>query len=351
MACVCGSSLRVLLLAVVLTSAKVSTTEDAALPCGQLSNGETTDELALLELGTEACQAAPGSALPRGRSLMQTKSSPAIPVVSHTRPRAGDEEVLLERSAQAQPGVTGPGSASGSRAAEGAENVERGAEDSGEKPKAKKEAAGKGYGKGEGDAETEGGAEYESAEAEAAEPAEAAEAGEPLEVGEASSSASAETSAEASAGTSAEASAGAASEASASSSAEAGAATEAGGESGEDSEAGETRPGPGAVTRIVPFGKEDVAKELQTRAAGTQDTLVDAIEDAEVAEIKRAVFRSLTRLRAAEIKEFDTIARLETQAIDEYNDAHHFRGENPLAYIHNDEPEVGDDKYTAFHSS
>ena len=44
--------------------------------------------------------------------------------------------------------------------------------------------------------------------------------------------------------------------------------------------------------------------------------LVDAVENAEVAEIKRAVFRALTRLRAATIKEFDTIARLETQAID-----------------------------------
>ena len=41
----------------------------------------------------------------------------------------------------------------------------------------------------------------------------------------------------------------------------------------------------------------------------------------QVAEIKRAVFRALTRLRAATIKEFDTIARLETQAIDAYNDA------------------------------
>ena len=66
----------------------------------------------------------------------------------------------------------------------------------------------------------------------------------------------------------------------------------------------------------VRFGKEDTAKELQDHAAKTQDTLVDAVENAEVAEIKRAVFRALTRLRAATIKEFDTIARLETQAID-----------------------------------
>ena len=42
-----------------------------------------------------------------------------------------------------------------------------------------------------------------------------------------------------------------------------------------------------------------------------------AVEHPEVAEIKRTVFRALTRLRAATIKEFDTIARLETQAIEE----------------------------------
>merc|ERR1719236_256308 len=65
--------------------------------------------------------------------------------------------------------------------------------------------------------------------------------------------------------------------------------------------------------KIAPFGKEDTAKELQDHAADTQDPLVDAVENAEVAEIKRAVFRALTRLRAATIKEFDTIARLETQ--------------------------------------
>jgi hypothetical protein len=101
--------------------------------------------------------------------------------------------------------------------------------------------------------------------------------------------------------------------------------------------------------RIAPFGKEDTSRELQHHAARTQDTLVDAIENAEVAEIKRSIFRSLTRLRAAEIKEFDTIARLETQAIDEYNDNHHYRSENPLDYIHGGEVGVKEDKYTSFH--
>eukprot|EP00930_Biecheleria_cincta_P022314 TRINITY_DN162_c0_g3_i3.p1 TRINITY_DN162_c0_g3~~TRINITY_DN162_c0_g3_i3.p1 ORF type:complete len:171 (-),score=47.00 TRINITY_DN162_c0_g3_i3:80-592(-) len=101
--------------------------------------------------------------------------------------------------------------------------------------------------------------------------------------------------------------------------------------------------------KIAPFGKEDTAKELQDQASKTQNTLVDAVENAEVAEIKRAVFRALTRLRAASIKEFDTIARLETQSIDAYNDAHHYRSENPLAHLSEDEAPVETDKLKSFH--
>ncbi|CAE8696395.1 unnamed protein product [Polarella glacialis] len=101
--------------------------------------------------------------------------------------------------------------------------------------------------------------------------------------------------------------------------------------------------------KIAPFGKEDIAKELQDHAAKTQDTLVDAVEKAEVAEIKRAVFRALTGLRVASIKEFDTIVRLETQSIDAYKDAHHYRSENPLAHLHEDEAPVETDKLKSFH--
>eukprot|EP00440_Ansanella_granifera_P004543 gb/GFBE01004925.1/.p1 GENE.gb/GFBE01004925.1/~~gb/GFBE01004925.1/.p1 ORF type:complete len:139 (+),score=44.49 gb/GFBE01004925.1/:1-417(+) len=104
-----------------------------------------------------------------------------------------------------------------------------------------------------------------------------------------------------------------------------------------------------ARNKIAPFGKEDTATELQDQASKTQDTLVDAVENAEVAEIKRAVFRALTRLRAASIKEFDTIARLETQSIDAYNDAHHYRSENPLEHLHEDEQPVNTDKLESFH--
>ena len=65
-----------------------------------------------------------------------------------------------------------------------------------------------------------------------------------------------------------------------------------------------------------------LAKKTATK---TQDTLVDA--NAEVAEIVRAVFTALTRLRVATIKEFDTFARL---AIDACNDALHYRNEDPF---------------------
>ena len=66
--------------------------------------------------------------------------------------------------------------------------------------------------------------------------------------------------------------------------------------------------------------KDMDAEELQDHAAKTHDMLVHAVEKAEIAEIKRAVVRSLTRLRAATIKEFEKIALLETQAVDAYND-------------------------------
>ena len=55
------------------------------------------------------------------------------------------------------------------------------------------------------------------------------------------------------------------------------------------------------ATMIAPFGKEVSTAQLQSHVARTQDMLVGDVENAEVAEIKRAVFGALTRLRAAEI--------------------------------------------------
>ena len=46
----------------------------------------------------------------------------------------------------------------------------------------------------------------------------------------------------------------------------------------------------------------------------------------------------------ATINEFGTIARLETQATDAYNDPHHCRAENLLAYLHEDKVVFESDK-------
>ena len=43
-------------------------------------------------------------------------------------------------------------------------------------------------------------------------------------------------------------------------------------------------------TLVAPFGKEGAAAESQSHAARTQETLVNAVENAEVNEITRAVF-------------------------------------------------------------
>ena len=101
------------------------------------------------------------------------------------------------------------------------------------------------------------------------------------------------------------------------------------------------------ATSVTTFGKEDTAAESQSHAARTQDTLVNAVESAEVTKIIRAVFRALTRLRAAETKEFDTIARLGTQITNENNEtfrnetvSHEFRTA-PVAVAHDEEERQG----------
>ena len=61
-------------------------------------------------------------------------------------------------------------------------------------------------------------------------------------------------------------------------------------------------------TLVAPFGKEDTAAELQSHAARTQVTLVNAVENAEVTEIIRAVFRAFDTSQELQTKESNTIA-------------------------------------------
>ena len=95
------------------------------------------------------------------------------------------------------------------------------------------------------------------------------------------------------------------------------------------------------ATLVTLFGKEDTAAESQSHAARIQVTLVNAVENAEVTEIKCAVFRALTRLRVTEMKEFDAIDRLETQITDENNEtfrretvSHEFRTSQSATVVH-----------------
>merc|ERR1719409_695399 len=76
---------------------------------------------------------------------------------------------------------------------------------------------------------------------------------------------------------------------------------------------------------LEPFGREDTAQELTENSVRESDEMVDQLERAEVAEEKRAVFRSLTRLRGAAITSFDGVARAQTGNIDHYNKEHQWR--------------------------
>ena len=67
---------------------------------------------------------------------------------------------------------------------------------------------------------------------------------------------------------------------------------------------------------MTPFAKEDTAKELENHAAKTQDTWVDAVENAEVTEIERAVSCTRNRLRAAPTKDFHTKDIIQSQHAD-----------------------------------
>jgi hypothetical protein len=91
---------------------------------------------------------------------------------------------------------------------------------------------------------------------------------------------------------------------------------------------------------MAPFGREDTAQELTDSAIRESDKMVDQLEKAQVAETKRAVFRSLTRLRGAAINSFDGIARAQTGNIDEYAHTHKWRDAHPMHHLAAEEADV-----------
>jgi len=91
---------------------------------------------------------------------------------------------------------------------------------------------------------------------------------------------------------------------------------------------------------LAPFGREDTAQELTEDSIKESDSMVDQLEKAEVAEEKRSVFRSLTRLRGAAIASFDGIARSQTGNIDEYAETTKWREQHPLHHLADEESDV-----------
>merc|ERR1719387_66793 len=99
-------------------------------------------------------------------------------------------------------------------------------------------------------------------------------------------------------------------------------------------------PGPAAVREFGDFqhfGQEDTAKELTEASIAESDKMVDQIERSVVAETKRAVFRSLTRLRGAAITSFDGMAHSQTANIDAYTASHRFRDTHDVKHLAEEE--------------
>jgi len=91
---------------------------------------------------------------------------------------------------------------------------------------------------------------------------------------------------------------------------------------------------------LEPFGREDTAQELTESSIKESDQMVDQLERAEVAEEKRSVFRSLTRLRGAAITSFDGVARSQSGNIDEYNKINKWRKSHPVHHLADEESDV-----------
>jgi len=91
---------------------------------------------------------------------------------------------------------------------------------------------------------------------------------------------------------------------------------------------------------LEPFGREDTAQELTEASIRESDAMVDQLERAEVAEEKRALFRSLTRLRGAAITSFDGVARTQTGELDSFNKAFQWRAKHPLNHLAEQEGDV-----------
>jgi len=93
-------------------------------------------------------------------------------------------------------------------------------------------------------------------------------------------------------------------------------------------------------SELQPFGRRNVGESLTESSISQSNAMVDQLERAEVAEEKRAVFRSLTRLRGVALSSFDGIARSQTGNIEEYAEHHQWRKSHPVKHLAQEESDV-----------
>lgn len=93
-------------------------------------------------------------------------------------------------------------------------------------------------------------------------------------------------------------------------------------------------------SELAPFGRRSVGESLTDSSISQSNAMVDQLERAEVAEEKRAVFRSLTRLRGVALSSFDGIARSQTGNIEEYAEHHQWRKAHPVKHLAQEESDV-----------
>eukprot|EP00930_Biecheleria_cincta_P096196 TRINITY_DN88075_c0_g1_i1.p1 TRINITY_DN88075_c0_g1~~TRINITY_DN88075_c0_g1_i1.p1 ORF type:complete len:291 (+),score=67.29 TRINITY_DN88075_c0_g1_i1:98-970(+) len=93
-------------------------------------------------------------------------------------------------------------------------------------------------------------------------------------------------------------------------------------------------------SELQPFGRRNVGESLTESSISQSNAMVDQLERAEVAEEKRAVFRSLTRLRGVALSSFDGIARSQTGNIEEYAKHNHWRKKHPVKHLADEESDV-----------
>lgn len=88
------------------------------------------------------------------------------------------------------------------------------------------------------------------------------------------------------------------------------------------------------------FGRADTAAELTRASISESNKMIDQIERAEVAETKRSVYRSLTRLRGAATAAFDGVARSQVGNIDQYAADNRFLDKNSVRHLAKEEADT-----------